>query len=152
MEENLKVSGKLHIVLTDENGNIKEEKEVPNLVVTVGKGYITGRMLNSPVTAMSHMEVGTSSDSAAAGQTALVAPIEGSRSPLTSTVQHSQLVTNDSIRYQCTFGPGAGTGSITEAGIFNAASAGTMLCRSVFGTVTKSAGDSLAITWTITLT
>ena len=44
------------------------------------------------------------------------------------------------------------TGAVTEAGIFNAASGGTMLCRTVFSVVNKGADDSLSVTWTITLT
>jgi hypothetical protein len=40
-------------------------------------------------------------------------------------------------------------GSIKEAGIFN--SGGTMLCRTVFLPVNKEDGDSITITWVITI-
>jgi hypothetical protein len=46
---------------------------------------------------------------------------------------------------------GVGTGAISEAGIFNASSGGTMLCRTVFPVVNKQASDTIAITWTITI-
>ena len=46
---------------------------------------------------------------------------------------------------------GTGTGAITEAGIFNASTNGTMLCRTVFPVVTKQAGDTIAITWKVTV-
>ena len=49
------------------------------------------------------------------------------------------------------FAPGIGTGSITEAGIFNAASSGTMLSRTVFDPVNKTSSDQLSIIWTINL-
>jgi len=49
------------------------------------------------------------------------------------------------------FGAGEGTGSITEAGIFNASSSGTLLCRTVFSVVNKGASDSMTITWTVTV-
>lgn len=152
MQETIKTTGSLHIVLTDENGNIKEEKIVPNLVVNTGRAYITGRMLGTPATVMSHMEVGTSSTIASAGQTALVSPVASSRTALTSTTQQTTTTTNDSIRFICTFPAGVGTGSLTEAGIFDSASAGNMLCRSVFSTISKTGSDTLTITWTITLT
>ena len=45
----------------------------------------------------------------------------------------------------------SGTGAITEAGIFNASSSGTMLCRTVFSVVNKGASDSMTITWTVTV-
>ena len=57
-----------------------------------------------------------------------------------------------------TFAAGQGTGAITEAGIFNygtyAASPTSgqfMLCRTTFPPVNKASGDSIAITWVITV-
>jgi len=47
--------------------------------------------------------------------------------------------------------PAAAGAAITEAGIFNAASSGDMLCRTVFAVLNKAAADSMVITWTITL-
>jgi hypothetical protein len=40
---------------------------------------------------------------------------------------------------------------VVEAAIFNAASAGTMLCRTTFAVVNKGANDGMSITWTITV-
>jgi hypothetical protein len=40
---------------------------------------------------------------------------------------------------------------VTEAGVFNAATGGDMLCRTVFDVVNKAADDTMAITWTVTL-
>jgi hypothetical protein len=45
---------------------------------------------------------------------------------------------------------GDGTGAITEAGIFDAASAGNMWVSASFSTINKAAGDTLQITWTLT--
>ena len=45
----------------------------------------------------------------------------------------------------------ATTGAITEAGLFNASSSGTMLCRTVFSVVNKGASDAMTITWTVTV-
>ncbi len=52
--------------------------------------------------------------------------------------------------YVATFSAGEGTGAVTEAGIFNASTSGTMLCRTVFSVVNKAAGDTLQVTWTVT--
>jgi hypothetical protein len=139
------VKGRLHIVLRDEFGNIKSETEVDNLVVNTGLDYIASRMKDATATAMSHMAVGSGSTAAAGGDTVLGTQI-GSRVSLASTT-----VTSNSVVYVASFPAGVGTGAITEAGIFNAATSGTMLCRTVFGVVTKSAADSMQITWTITI-
>jgi hypothetical protein len=55
------------------------------------------------------------------------------------------------VTYVATFPAGTGTGAVTEAGIFNASSSGTMLCRTVFPVVNKQSGDSMTITWTVTV-
>ena len=118
-------------------------QEVDNLVVTAGKGYVADRMKNNS-TIMSHMAVGTSTSSAAAGNTTL--GTEVARVGLTSTSISGAVVT-----YVASFGAGTGTGAITEAGILNASSGGTLLCRTVFSVVNKGSSDAMTITWTVTV-
>ena len=144
--DSIKMKGKLNIVLTGPDGEVKEQREVDNLVVTVGKNYIASRMKDATATAMTHMEVGTSSTAAAVGDTALVAAVASSRVTLTSTT-----VTTNSVAYVASFPAGTGTGALTEAGIFNASSSGTLLCRTVFSVINKGAADTLGITWTVTV-
>ena len=137
-ESNLTLTGTLSISL---NGEVV--KEVPNLVVTTGKNYVASRMKDATATAMSHMAVGTGSTAAAAADTALGS--EAARVALTSTT-----VSTNTVSYVATFPAGTGTASLTEAGILNAASSGTMLCRTVFAVVSKGASDVMTVTWTIT--
>jgi len=144
--ETLKASGALRVVLTDANGNVKEDVQLKNLVVNTGLNFIVSRMKDTTATAMSHMELGTGTTAAAAADTALGTAISGSRQSLTSTT-----VSSNTITYVASFGAGTGTGAVTEAGIFNASSAGTMLCRTVFPVVSKHAGDSMTVTWTVTV-
>jgi hypothetical protein len=145
----IKMTGNLKLVLTDEHGNVKQEEEVKNLVVTVGKNFIASSMAktttNSPA-AMTHMEVGTGTTAAAVGDTALQTAVASSRVTLTSTT-----VTTNNVAYVATFPAGTGTGALTEAGLFNASSSGTMLCRTVFSVINKGAADTLGITWTVTV-
>jgi hypothetical protein len=144
-ENNLSVKGRLSVVLRDADGNVKQAQDIPNLVVSSGLAFIASRMKDTTDAAMSHMAVGSGTTAAAAGDTALETQI-GSRVSLTSTT-----VTSNAVAYVATFAAGTGTGAITEAGIFNASTAGTMLCRTVFSVVNKGADDTLQITWTITL-
>lgn len=129
-------------------GEVTQEFEVPNLVVTTGKVYIAGKMIatdsNVPI-AMSHMAIGTGTASPAAEDTAL--GTQTGRVLLSGSLQE-----NNSITYTATFPAGTGTGAITEAGIFNGSSgSATMLCRTVFPVVTKQAGDTIAVTWKVTV-
>lgn len=147
VEETIKLKGNLHIVVRDEQGNIKEEREEKNLVVTAGLNHIASRLADSSSpTRMGYMELGTGTTSAAAGDTTLQTAISGSRTALTSFSASGAVATA-----VATFGAGTGTGAVTEAGIFNASSSGTMLCRTVFSVVNKGASDSMTITWTITV-
>ena len=137
--ESLTMTGRLEIAL---NGELV--KEVPNLVVTSGKEFVASRMKDATTTAMSHMAVGSGSTTPAAGDTALGSELD--RQALTSTT-----VSSNEVTYVATFGAGDGTGAITEAGLFNAASGGDMLCRTTFAVVNKGASDSMTITWVVTV-
>lgn len=143
--EKLKLSGQLTIVLRDKDGNVKEERTEKNLVVTTGLNYIASRMKDATATAMTHMALGSGTTTAAAGQTDLVTLL-GSREALDSTT-----VTANAVAYVSSFEAGDATGGVTEAGIFNASTSGTMLCRVVFSVVNKAADDTMTVTWTITL-
>lgn len=148
LTDKIKARGLVSFTLTDENGNVKEQQD-HNLVVDAGLAYIASRMKDATATAMSHMAVGTGTTAAADAQTALVT--ESARVALTSTTIVTTTVANDSIQYVATFNPGTATAAITEAGLFNAASAGTMLARTVFPVINKGALDTLTITWKITV-
>jgi hypothetical protein len=146
--ENLKLSGQLNIVLKDKAGNIKEERVEKNLVVNAGLAYIASRMTGTSKAVMSHMALGSGTTAAAASQTDLVTLL-GAREALdSSTITGSN---NQQVAYVSAFEAGDATGAVTEAGIFNAASSGDMLCRTVFSVVNKAADDTMSVTWTITL-
>jgi hypothetical protein len=139
LNDGLKLTGKLKIALNGET-----VQEVDNLVVTDGKGYVASRIKDASATAMSHMAIGSGSTAAAAGNSSL--GTELGRVALTSTAVSAAVVT-----YTATFAAGTGTGAVTEAGILNASSSGTLLCRTVFSVVNKGASDSMTITWTVTV-
>ena len=146
INEMLKATGHLKIERTNAAGQLVELIEVPNLVVAVGKTFIASRMVGTSATVMSHMAIGSDQTAAASGNTTL--GTELGRVALTSSTASS-----NSVTYVATFPAGTGTGDVKEAGIFNAsgAGAGTMLCRTTFPIVTKQSGDSIAITWVVTV-
>lgn len=142
INDQLEMKGSLQVRLNDE-----VVREVDNLVVTAGKGYVASRMksdVSGGSAIMSHMAIGSGSTSAAAGDTALGSQL--GRVALTSTGISGAVLT-----YTASFAAGTGTGAVTEAGLFNASSSGTMLCRTVFSVVNKGSSDSMTITWTVTV-
>ena len=152
LKENLGVIGELTIQVFDQNGNLKSATKVPNLVVTNGKNYIASRMAGASVTTMGYMAIGTGTGTPIAGDVNLGTEASSGRQSMTF-VSSTNTVTGTA-----TFAAGQGTGSITEAGIFNygtyaaSPSAGQfMLCRTTFPPVNKASGDSIAITWVVTV-
>ena len=152
VSESLKMKGHLKIKLNGET-----VRDVPNKVVFAGKAWVAARMgASSQPSAMSHMGVGTGTVDPADGDTSLGSEVgAGSRPSVTTAVNtnNAQALNNRQITYTATFPSGASThnGALTEAGIFNAASNGTMLCRTEFAAVNKTENDSLTIEWVITI-
>lgn len=144
----VKITGKVHFLIKDEHGNIKVDEWHRNLVVTTGKSHIADQLADQGEAAMTHMAIGTGTTAAVAADAALETELD--RNVLTSTTQGSGSDTNK-VTYVCNWAAGDGTGAITEAGIFNSASAGVMLCRSVFAVKNKGAADTLTLTWVLTI-
>ena len=136
--ENLKLTGHVTVAINDE-----VVQEIPNLVVTAGKGYVASRMKDTTAGAMSHM---------ALALTALLPPQEIPRLVQSQVVSSltSSTVSRNVITYVATFPAGTATAALTEAAILNASSGGTMLCRTVYATVNKGASDAMTVTWAIT--
>tara|TARA_R110000782_G_scaffold45755_4_gene101494 strand:- start:1280 stop:1729 length:450 start_codon:yes stop_codon:yes gene_type:complete len=146
INDDLKLRGDVAIVLKDKDGNVKDSREIHNLVVSAGLTFICSRMAGVSADVMSHMALGSGTTAVAAGDTDLES-ILGSREALDSSTASS-----NTIAYVSSFEAGEGTGAVTEAGIFNAATSGTMLCHVIFPVVNKQADDTMSVTWTITLT
>lgn len=133
------------LVLRDQLGRFKAIRQIKNLVVTAGKQHIADQLSSSPGgAAMSHMAIGTGTTAANAADTTLETELD--RNALTSRTDSGAVVT-----YVGDWAAGDGTGAITEAGILNAASSGTLLARSVFSVINKGASDTLQVTWTVTI-
>lgn len=141
--DKIQATGSVNVVIRSPEGAIKQDFTINNLVVDNGLAFITSRM-NSAATAMSHMGIG--SDATAAGSTNTTLGTELARVALTS----DNVVAN-AITFIADFPAGTGTGAVTEAAVLNAASAGTMLCRTVFSVVNKGAQDTMTVTWTVTI-
>ena len=150
-EENLQESsiaaeGTLVIEVTDEHGNVKDRRELTNLVVTVGKAHIVSRMQGVAQAAMGWIAVGTDATAADAANTALGA--EAGRVAASPTIVTTDTA-NDTSQLIAVFPAGTATGALVEAAVLNAASAGTLLSRVTFAVVNKGALDGMTITWQV---
>lgn len=149
IENDITMTGAVTVVRTDALGNEVERREIKNLVVTAGKNVIASRLVGTTSSVMSHMAIGSGQTSATAADTTLgtvLGTVTGANFTATNTAG------TNSITYTGVFAAGTGTGTVYEAGIFNGVpGTGSMLCRTTFPLVTKQAGDSITITWVVTV-
>lgn len=146
VEEKIRLVGHVRAELRGPDGALKQVEEEDNLIVTAGRNAIVERLDSSPATSQpTHMAIGTGATAPAAGDTTLQTELD--RNALTSNTASANVLTMVGD-----WAAGDGTGAITEAGILNAASTGTLYARATFSVINKGASDTLQITWTFTLT
>lgn len=143
MIDSIKATGVVSIY--DANGHLLD---VNNTVLTLGKEWIAQRCTGEMSTLVTHLAVGTSSTAVAVGQTGLIA--ENARVAL-NAAGAVKPANKNVMRYEATFNAGVGTGALTEAGLFTAASAGTCVARTVFAVKNKGADDVFTVVWEITI-
>lgn len=148
MQEPFKIRGHVQVTVRDQAGCILERHEVKNLVVTAGRDLIASRLKNATAAALSHFAVGTGTATPAPGNTTLGTEVY--RDAITSFTLSAGTGTWE-IQY---FLPDtqANGNTLTEAGVFNAASSGTMFCRAVYPPISKTSDKSVTYVWTFTLT
>lgn len=106
---------------------------------------IGNRSATGATAAAGWIEVGTGATAFAASQTALVTALNRQAATFSHTVGTKV------FSFSASYAAGTATGAITEAGVFNASSAGTMLDRVTFSVINKGSDDSLTQTFTFTM-
>jgi hypothetical protein len=144
LNDSIKITGEVTIQHFDQMGSLLETRKVKNLVVTSGRAWVASRISSAGATAAGFLGVGTGATAAALGNTALETPL-GARIASNGGIAAGAVVT-----FTTTIAAGIATGALTEAGLFDAISAGTMIARVTFGTLTKAVGDTVVISWAIT--
>lgn len=109
------------------------------MIVNTGLQHIADQLAEKNQAVMSHMAVGMGTAAENAGDNAL--QTETARVALTAITRNDK-----KVMYVGTFDAGVGTGTLTEVGLFNAASSGDLLSRIVFPAKNKSPNDTLQIT------
>lgn len=144
--EHLGMTGAIESILYRKDGLI-EVRRKNNLIVSGGKDFIAdsiGKSASRPGV-MSHIAVGTGTTAPGGAQTALVTEL------FRQSATYAHTTGNSTFTFETTYAAGDATGAITEAGIFNASSSGTMLNRVTFSVINKGADDTLTQRFTFTL-
>ena len=146
MEDKIIMTGNVELTLRNKDGNIIDHRSVKNIIVNGGFDFICDVMGKAAQPAdMSYTAVGTGTTAADVADTTL----ETHLVRVSNVYAHSTgaKTYTSTAEYAAT----VGTGALTESGLFNDATTGTMLNRVVFSVINKAADDVLNIVWTITL-
>jgi hypothetical protein len=141
-KDGVQIKENVKIVLRGPDGLVKDVREFSNTVTTAGKNGAADQIIAAPTLGKpTHMAIGTGTPAA----TLLGAEID--RNALTSKTRSGAVVTMVGD-----WAAGDGTGAITEAGVFDIATANTvnMWMSASFAVVNKLAADTLQITWQLT--
>jgi hypothetical protein len=156
--EALGLKGSVVMMLYDESGHVKDERRFDNLIVNTGIQGVAYLIAPhdgtvAPSAPFNYIALGSGSTAVSAEQTALVAEFSpgAGYARVQDTVAQFSASTNKLV-LSATFPPDQATGNVRESGIFNAATGGDMLSRQTFAEIQKAAGDTLTVTWTISLT
>jgi len=159
--------GHLTLVATDANGDIKSYQQLDNLITRVGVNCLAHTLFESTEVAGGSVTCGGDPDifdviaiGTGNGQADIDTglDVQTAVSGLTPDTDTSVLVIDDpdgtgaTAQVEVTFT--SATTSITEAGIFNntnTASPAQMMSYRDFTSISLDSGDSLTVTWTITL-
>ena len=120
-----------------------------NTMTNAGFAEVAGLMVSDVGgTAFDYIAIGTGTTGASASDTAL--ETETHREAATGS-RTTTSVSNDTAKWVATFSGYSGSEAVTESGVLNAGTGGTLLCRQVFSAVNVDwdAGDSLQITWKV---
>jgi len=134
------------------DGSVKDVFKVPNLITNAGFAGLSALLgdLSSP-TAFKWVGIGTGTTAANVTDTALETEITtggGERTLATTISQVTTSVTNDTLRLQETFTFSSGF-SVTEYGVFDAISSGTLLARVVRAATVVVSGEAVGVDWKI---
>lgn len=133
------------------DGTLVEVRDVPNLIVNAGLAALAGLLhATGHTNAFDYIAIGIGTTAPVGANTTLQSEITtgGGARALATLSRVTTTETNDTARLVKTFTFTASF-AVTEAGVFDSAAAGTMLCRQTFTAITVVNTDTLAITYDI---
>lgn len=140
--DEIKLTGRARIVVRDADGQIVHVAEHDNLVVEDGFNLAAALIAGEAVSAISHMAAGDSSIEPVLADSDL----QGTEQART-TVNTSR--SDNEITYTANFSGISSDVDVSEFGLFNNSSGGTMFARFLTETFTLFAGQDMEIDWTI---
>ena len=145
------LKGYYSIVLRDMEGNVLDRRDINNTLPNAGLALMASLILSDnpgSETGVDYIAIGIGTTAATSNDTALESEIStggGSRTAGVGT-RTTTTATNDTAQLVSTF-TFTSSFAVTEIGVFNAASSGTMVSRQTFDAINVVSGTTLECTW-----
>lgn len=163
--EGVSLKGHVDMMLYDESGQVKDERHFDNLIVGAGVEGVAYKIAPfaassvSSSTPYNYIALGTGNTPVDSAQASLASELPTSANYARIQDTDALYITSsgNKLILSVTFPPGQATGTLRESGLFDASTGGHMLARQMFdnppasSAISKAAGDTLTVTWTITL-
>lgn len=147
MKNKICLKGKVKVTVRDAaTGRILKVIETHNLIVAAGKNMVAESLISSTAGNFNYIGVGSSNQTPSESDVDLVSPI----SPRKQVTERWR--SNNVAKYSAFFGTNDNNGTWRESGLFNAATGGTMLARTLFPTeINKDTSKTVTVDWEITV-
>ena len=146
MEDKFGMRGDVILTLRDKDDNVIDVREIRNTIVDAGYDFICDVIGNTTQpNDMAWTGIGTGTTGVLGTDTTLETEVVR----VANVYAHS--AGTKIFTHTADYAAGTGTGAITESGLLNAATLGTILNRVVFDVINKGASDTLQVVWTLTL-
>jgi hypothetical protein len=144
MLDNINPRGEVTVQVMREGREIQRTTS-KNMVVNTGRDRIAALIAEDSTALPSHIAVGTGTTAVSLTDTAMESEVE--RNAFTTKTSSSGVAT-----FKAFFSKSDANGStLTEVGLFDQSSGGTMFCHAILGVpVVKTSSDSVIISWTLT--
>jgi hypothetical protein len=150
--ELVKLKGWVRWELRDPRGELLDLREIPNIITAAGKAGVAG-LLNGVTTGnFKWIAVGTGTNAATTTDVTLQTEVtSGGMGRQTATASSTTTVdVGDTAKLTYTF-TASTSFAITESGVMSTSSSGPLLSRQTFTAINMTSGDTLAVTWQISV-
>jgi len=145
----MKLKGRWAMTLYGPDNDIKESRDGTNVITEDGTSFIAQFLVSAAAAAstftMNYIGIGTDSTAEASSNTALGTELDRAEATIS-------FISGSIYQATATFACGStSAGAITEYGIFDSTTGGTMLNRDVEATINKGVNDDLVVVCQVTV-
>ncbi len=153
LERHERIGNPVSVIIRDKRGRVKQVIDTHNLRTNAGADFQKNQMSGTAVAVANYIAVTANATAAAAADTTLTAEETTNGLARATGTFAGGAAGSTSYTLSKTFTYSGGSAiTLAKAGMFNAASAGTMVFEAVFGsTATLVSGDQITVTWTVNI-